>query len=140
MPELSPGALLFFVTSAAPDDHRHRYRCPSDEDDDNDNDFAASSATTVTFPAAGVSATSSATADRPASFVYRLRRLIDASAATDRRNDSAEEPADDGRPSVFSETLRGSAHGARLPVHILLHALSEFTDRQLADATGTQNG
>ncbi|KAL4118984.1 hypothetical protein QTP88_011862 [Uroleucon formosanum] len=146
MPELSPGALSFFATPSAADldDHRHRYRCPlNDDDDDNNNkDFAASSATTVTFPVIGASATSSTTAaDRSAFFVCRhRRRLNDASSATtDRRNDSAKEPTDDGRPAVFRETLRGSAHGARLPVHILLHALPEFTDRQLADATGTQN-
>lgn len=124
MPELSPGALLFFATSAAPDDH-HRYRCLPDVD--SDNHFAASS-TTITFPAAGVSATSSA-ADRLAFSVYHHRRLID--APTDRQNDSAEEPTVDGRPTVFRETLRGGAHGARFPVHILLHALPEFTDRQV---------
>jgi len=128
MPELSPGALSFFATStAAPDDHRHCYRCPPDDDDDDDNNHFT--ATTVTFPAAGTSATSPEAADRPAFFVCRLN---DASSATaDRRNDSAEEPTDDGRPSVFRETLRGGAHGARLPVHILLHALPEFTDRQV---------
>lgn len=129
MPELSPGVLLSFATSAALDDHRHRYRCPSDNDD---IDFAASSATTVTLlPAAGASPTSSAAADCSAFFVcHHHRRLNDASssAAADHRNDSAKEPAAVGRPSVFRETLRGRAHGARLPVHILLHALPEFTD------------
>lgn len=127
MPELSPGALLFIATSAAPDLRHHRYRCPLDVDDD--NHFAASS-TTVTFPAAGASATSSAV-DRLAFSAYRRGRLIDVSAVADRPNDSAEEPSDDGRPSVFRETLRGGAHGARLPVHILLHALPEFADRQV---------
>jgi len=127
MPELSPGA-LFIATSAAPDRRHHRYRCPLDVDDD-DNHFAASS-TTVTFPAAGASATSSAV-DRLAFSVYGRDRLIDASAVADRKNDGAEEPSDDGWPSVFRETLRGGAHGARLPVHILLHALPEFADRQV---------
>jgi len=131
MPELSSGALLFFVTSAAPDDRHHRYLSPLDVD--NDNHFAASS-TTITFPAAGASATSSA-ADRLVFSVYHHRRLID--APTDRQNDSVEEPTVDSRPTVFRETLRGCAHGARFPVHILLHALPEFTDRQFADATGT---
>jgi len=126
MPELSPGALLFFVTSTALDD-RHRYRCPSDNDD---NDFAPLSATTFTLPASGASPTSSSVADCSAFIVcHHRRRLNDAtSTLADCRNDSAKEPTDDGRPSVFRETLRGGAHGALLPVHILLHALPEFTD------------
>lgn len=132
MPELSPGALLFIATSAAPD---RRYRCPLDVDDDDHRHFAAASSTTVTFPAAGASATSSAAVDRLAFSVYRRGRLIDASAVADRQNDSAEKPSDDGRPSVFRETLRGGAHGARLPVHILLHALPEFADRQVHTET-----
>jgi len=130
MPELSPGALSFFATLSATalEDHRHHYRCPLN--DDNNKDFAASSATKVTFPAIGASATSSTTsADRLAFFVCRLNDA--SSAAADRRNDSAKEPTADGQPSVFREALRGGAHGARLSVHILLYALPEFTDRQV---------
>lgn len=46
-------------------------------------------------------------------------------------NDVAEDPTDRYRPTVLRKTVRRRAHGARLSVNILLHALSEFADHQV---------
>lgn len=121
MPELSPGALLLFVAAAA---NRRRRRCRRDDDGYRRCEFAAS---VVAFPADAAGA-----ALAPLRFVTRHRHHRRVTRANDRAH---EPPTDGGRPTVLCETLRGRAHGARLPVHILLHALPEFAHRQVNTLT-----
>lgn len=58
-----------------------------------------------------------------------IARVIAVPQSDDDSN--AEEPPDSSRPAVFRETLRGGTDGARLPIHILLHALPEFPNCQV---------
>lgn len=105
MPELSPGTL-------SPSRHvalgTGRRRCRSHDNDD---------------------CRVGATNDVPSSVTNGL--CPDIGIINGTRDDNTEEPADSRRPAVYRQTLRGRADGARLLVHILLHALSEFTDRQV---------
>lgn len=123
MPELSPGALLLFAAAAA-----NRRRRRDDNGGYRHSEFAAS--VTVTVPAPADAAGAVPAPLRPVTRHCQRRRRR--RRVTTRANDRApQEPPTDGRPTVFRETLRGRAHGARIPVHILLHALPEFANRQV---------
>lgn len=112
MPEVSPGTLSLFAAAAA---------------DRIGDPFVSRQRTGVRKHA------TTATIARARSRLHRRRRSRRVINADRRRYryDDVEKPADDGRPTVFLQTLRGGTHGARLSVHILLHALPEFADRQV---------